>query len=69
MTGDLQRLTAALDRIPQLARVVFILSAMDGFSYREIAFRLGISVKEVEGHMADALFLLNRLMRAETPPP
>lgn len=68
MSADLDRLTAALDRIPKLARITFILSATDGFSYRDIAFRLGISVKEVEGHMADALFLLNRLMRAETPP-
>lgn len=69
MTDKLDRLIMALDRLPPLARIAFLLSATDGFSHREISFRIGISVAEVEGLLADALFLLRRMMDEDEPPP
>ncbi|HEX7854740.1 MAG TPA: sigma factor-like helix-turn-helix DNA-binding protein [Sphingobium sp.] len=68
MRTDRESLIAALDRLPQLARIVYLLSSADGFSYPAIAFRLGTTVEEVEGHLTDALYLLRSYLREEPPP-
>lgn len=44
-----------LMRLPEKQRVVFMMSRMEHFSYREIAGRLGISIKTVEKRMNRAL--------------
>lgn len=49
----------ALDQISRAARVVSLLAATDGMSYEVIPFRLGISEKEVEASLAQALVLLD----------
>lgn len=55
------RLDAALKRLPEGCRTVFQLSRFEDLKYREIADRLGISVKTVEAQMSKAL----RILRVE----
>ncbi|WP_160712175.1 sigma-70 family RNA polymerase sigma factor [Chitinophaga solisilvae] len=56
-----KRFGAALDRLSARSREIFLLSRRDELSYKEIAARLGISVKAVEKHMGKAL----QVMRSE----
>lgn len=44
-----------IDELPQVCRLVFILSRYEKLSYREIAEKLNISVKTVENHITKAL--------------
>ncbi len=46
---------AALLKLPEQCRTVFQLNRMEELSYKDIAIRLGISVKTVEAHMSKAL--------------
>ena len=55
------RLDAVLKRLPEGCRTVFQLSRFEDLKYREIADRLGLSVKTVEAQMSKAL----RILRAE----
>lgn len=48
-------LEKAIDALPDQARIVFLMSRMEDLSYKEIAERLGLSVKTVESHMTKAL--------------
>jgi RNA polymerase sigma-70 factor (ECF subfamily) len=41
--------------LPPVRKKIFILSRVHGYSYKEIALRLSISVKTVEDHMVKAL--------------
>lgn len=50
-----QRFTIALDKLTERSREVFLLSRRDHLSNKEIAQRLGISVKAVEKHMGKSL--------------
>ena len=50
-----------IDRLPEKCRLVFILNRFEELSYKEVAERLGISVKTVENQMSKAL----RILRAE----
>ena len=53
---DFQRhLREALAKLPEQCRTVFRLNREEGLSYKEIANRLGISVKTVETQMGRAL--------------
>jgi RNA polymerase sigma-70 factor (ECF subfamily) len=45
----------AIQALPPVRKKVFALSRIQGFSYREIAHQLSISVKTVEDHMAKAI--------------
>ncbi|MEO0898556.1 MAG: sigma-70 family RNA polymerase sigma factor [Bacteroidota bacterium] len=48
----------ALSRLPENQRTVFLMSRINGLSYREIAERLGLSVKAIEKRMNKALSTL-----------
>jgi len=53
-----ERLGKALNELPEQCRTVFQLSRFEELRYREIADRLGISVKTVENQMGKALKIL-----------
>lgn len=61
------KLNHALDNLPEKCRRVFLLSRMEELKYKEIALRLGLSVKTVEAHMGKALKTL-RIELAEFLP-
>ncbi|RYE12852.1 MAG: RNA polymerase sigma-70 factor [Sphingobacteriales bacterium] len=55
------RLDEALKKLPEQCRAIFQLSRFEELKYKEIAERLGISIKTVENQMGKAL----RIMRQE----
>ncbi len=59
------RYKKALMRLPEKQRVVFMMSRMEQFSYREISERLDISVKAVEKRMNRALNYLRTELEVE----
>jgi len=57
--GELeQNLQKALHELPEQCRTIFQLSRFEELKYREIADRLGLSIKTVENQMGKALRLL-----------
>jgi len=50
-----QLVEKSISELPKQCRKVFVLSRYEGLKYREIAKRLGISVKTVETHISIAL--------------
>ncbi|AKM07006.1 RNA polymerase sigma factor [Pelagerythrobacter marensis] len=48
-------LRAALGELPPRTRAIFLLHRFEGYKYREIARRLGISTSSVEKHMMSAI--------------
>lgn len=52
------RLHAAMSELPEQCRTIFQMSRFEELRYREIADRLGISIKTVENQMGKALKLL-----------
>jgi RNA polymerase sigma-70 factor (ECF subfamily) len=53
--------TSSLAKMPEARRVIFLMSREEGMKYKEIAERLGISIKTVEKHVSAAL----RALRTE----
>lgn len=47
-----------LDTLETLPRAVFLLCRIDDLDYGAIGWRLGISIKEVEKHLARAMLVL-----------
>jgi DNA-directed RNA polymerase specialized sigma24 family protein len=60
-----QRMVAALAGLSMAERAVYLLGAADQFSNVEIAFRLGISTREVETHLASALVRIGEALDAQ----
>jgi len=59
MAGELEKkIYSALNELPEQCRTIFQMSRFDELKYREIADKLGISVKTVENQMGKALKLL-----------
>jgi RNA polymerase sigma-70 factor (ECF subfamily) len=52
------RLAQAMNELPEQCRTIFQLSRFEELRYREIADRLGLSVKTVENQMGKALKIL-----------
>jgi len=59
-----ERMDTAISRLSPQCREAFTLSRQEHLSYKEIAQRMGISVKTVEKHMSKALGLLREDIRA-----
>lgn len=57
-----QRIDAAIDKLPERCRIVFVLSRFEDMSYSEIAQSLDISVKTVENQISKALKLLREAL-------
>jgi RNA polymerase sigma factor (sigma-70 family) len=55
MISELNRLRRALDCMPEADRRVFELARFETLDYRDIAGRLGLTVQQVEVHMARAI--------------
>ena len=53
-----QQISRAIQKLPEERRKVFLLSREEGLKYREIADKLGISIKTVENQMGKALRFL-----------
>ena len=58
-----ERLESAIGQLPENSRIVFLMNRMDKLTYREIAERLGLSVKAVEKRMHKALVELRKLTK------
>lgn len=57
-------LYSLIDQMPERRRLIFYLYRIDGFSYKEIAALLDISVRTVEDHLARGfLFLQERILK------
>ncbi|MEQ9592430.1 MAG: RNA polymerase sigma-70 factor [Cyclobacteriaceae bacterium] len=50
----------AINSLPEKCRMIFELSRYEGLKYSQIAEKMGISVKTVEGQMTKALGILRR---------
>lgn len=59
---ETERLTRAIEKLPEGARSVFRLHKLEGLSHAEVASRLGISRSGVEKHMAVAMKYLRRAL-------
>jgi RNA polymerase sigma-70 factor, ECF subfamily len=57
------RLRLALGELPRQCRTIFQLSRFEELKYREIADRMGISVKTVENQMGKALRILRQKLK------
>lgn len=55
-----ERYRAAVSALPERMREVFLLHRVDGLGYKEIAEMLGISVRTVEWHIAEAIVRIGR---------
>lgn len=53
----------ALEKLTERSREIFLLSRRDHLSYKEIADRLGISVKAVEKHMSRSLQVMRHELK------
>jgi RNA polymerase sigma factor (sigma-70 family) len=62
---ELQRLYAALDRLPPRCREAVVLRGVDHLSRRESALRMGIAEKTVDSHLQNGLRLLIAMLHGE----
>jgi RNA polymerase sigma-70 factor (ECF subfamily) len=58
----LRRIEAATMNLPRREREIFMNHRMHNLSYCEIAERTGLTVRQVERHMAKALYKLTKQM-------
>ena len=65
LAGDLlERLYSALHVLPEHKRQALVLFKLEGYSYKEIGKRLGVSPRTVERYVADALAHCQKRLRA-----
>ena len=66
---ELRELETALQELPTLCRTAFLLRRIDGLSQKEVAEKLGISIKTVEKYMAQSVrFLIDLYGRGGKSP-
>jgi RNA polymerase sigma-70 factor (ECF subfamily) len=56
----LRRLEEVMLNIPQLQREIFMAHRLDNMPYDEIACRTGLTVRQVERHIARAIYKLSK---------
>jgi RNA polymerase sigma-70 factor (ECF subfamily) len=56
----LRRIEAALSNLPRRQREIFIEHRVHNMSYREIARHTGLRVRQVERHVARAIYKLDK---------
>ena len=56
----LRRLEDAMRAMPKLQREIFMAHRLDNLPYGEIARRTGLTVRQVERHMARAIYKLDK---------
>lgn len=56
----LKKLERAMLKLPRSTREIFLAHRLHDMSYREIADRTGLKVRQVERHMAKAIYRLCR---------
>ncbi|MEJ5088522.1 sigma-70 family RNA polymerase sigma factor [Sphingobacterium faecium] len=62
-TSDLrEELNLAIDKLPPARKKVFIMAYLEGYSHKEIAEELNISVKTVDAHVLKSLQQLRKLL-------
>jgi RNA polymerase sigma-70 factor (ECF subfamily) len=59
-SGLLRRLEEAMLNIPKLQREIVMAHRLDNMSYDEIARRTGLTVRQVERHIARAIYKLSK---------
>lgn len=68
MTVDMLALyEAAVDELPPLTRLAFLLHRVDDLSYEQIADRLAIETRAVECCIAEALVMIGLFVDGDTP--
>lgn len=61
----LRRMEAAMLAMPKMQREIFLAHRLDDMSYGEIAERTGLTVRQVERHMAKAIYKLVKQLDGE----
>lgn len=61
--AERQRMRDAIDALPEPTRSVYLTHLVDALDYVVIADRESLSVREVEGHIAEAIVLIDRYLR------
>ena len=62
-SGTRRTMERALSKLKPIERDVLMLNAREGLGLADIAIRLGMPVDAVQGHLADALCRLDRLLQ------
>lgn len=62
-----EQIAQAMNKIPEKCRAIFFMSRQESFSYKEIAEKLGLSIKTVENQMSKALKILREELRDYLP--
>ena len=57
------KISSALDKLPERCRQVFMLNRFEDLKYKEVAEKLGISIKTVEVQMSKALKILREELK------
>lgn len=63
--GSIARYDAALTCLPVATRTIFLLHRQEGWPYREIARYLSVAPPVVEAYVAEALFMLVRIIEGK----
>lgn len=59
---ELRRAQRAIRKLRHIEREILLLSAQEKLDYQQIGERLDLTVQQVERHLADALYTMNRTM-------
>ena len=66
--GQQELLETIMLRLPSLTRKIFMAHRLDDMPYEEIARRTGLTVRQVERHMARAILHLDRGLHGKPRP-